>query len=85
MYLSKAKSTTASPPLPLLSNFKFVLSEVQKVQNLPFQKLIGIYLSCSPLLNLQPWKKRVVGLSRKTVGAAACQGRERRKSELLGG
>lgn len=47
---SKAKSTTTSPPLPLLSSFELLFSEVEKVQKPPFLKLIGIYPSSVP-----PW------------------------------
>lgn len=73
--LSKAKSTTTSPPLPLLSSFEF--SEVEKVQKTPFFKVNWyLLILCSSLAYLQPRKKRSVGLSGKIIGTNAGQGRE---------
>lgn len=48
--LTKAKSTTTFPSLPLLSSFELLFSEVGKVQNPPFEKQNGIYPSSVP-----PW------------------------------
>lgn len=75
--LSKAKSTTTSPPLPLLSSFELFVFRSRESVKTSFSKAnCHLPVFCSSLAYLQPRKKRAVGLSGKVIGTNARQGRE---------